>query len=295
VFRSAGVRGPFIPFARNPILSQRGLDAGRSNPVTSAGHAKFVQTKNGDWWATFLATRPYGHDQYNIGRETFLLPVTWNDGWPSVLDGAKPIPFAAPAPNLPAQARAARPFSGDFAYVDEFAGKRLSAEWIGVRTPRAPLYALEDGKLVLAPGGRFGDLQSAPAFVARRQQHHVATVSTTVSYRPRDDGDRAGLVAYQNDESLLFYGLARIAGRNVVGLYTRARSNRDVLVASAPIAGESVTLAMHANGGRMSFDYTVDGATRSLVRDVDITFLSTQKAGGFTGTIIGPYVGRSKE
>jgi xylan 1,4-beta-xylosidase len=289
VLRATSVRGPYTPFDHNPILSQRQLDPARAHPVTAAGHAKFVQTQQGDWWAVFLAVRPYAPDQWNIGRETFLLPVTWRDGWPSVLDEGKPIPFALAKPNLPAPARPSAPLSGDFGYTDDFTGNTLSPAWIGVRTPRAPLYAIERGALVLAPAGRLGELQDTPAFVARRQQHHVASIATTVTYRPRHDGDRAGLVAYQSDESYLFFGVTRIDGRDVVALYLRAKSAQDVLVASAPLAADRVTLAMHADGGRMRFDYTVGAQSIQLASDIDISFLSTRKAGGFTGTVIGPY------
>ena len=294
VFRSTSVRGPFLPYEHNPILSQRSLDGKRANPVTSAGHAKFVQTQNGEWWATFLATRPYGPDLYNIGRETFLLPVTWKDGWPMVLEPGKRIPFTAPRPNLPAQPRPAQPFSGDISYVDEFTGSTLSDQWIGVRTPATPFYKLEKGQLVLASGGQLGDLKSTPAFIGRRQQHHNARVSTTVSFSPGKDGDRAGLLAYQSDESHLFYGISRIAGKNVVALYTRAKSKEDVLVASAPLTGDTVTLTMQAEGGSMAFSYTAGGKTATLADKVDATLLSTRKAGGFVGTVIGPYTWQAK-
>jgi xylan 1,4-beta-xylosidase len=303
VFRSTSVRGPFLPFEHNPILSQRTLDGKRANPVTSAGHAKFVQTQNGDWWATFLATRPYGPDLYNIGRETFLLPVTWRDGWPTILEGGKRIPFTAPKPNIPGLPAGARPvqaFTGDISYTDEFTGSALSDQWIGVRTPAVPFYKLEKGQLVLASGGQLGDLTSTPSFIGRRQQHHNARVSTTVSFRPEHDGDRAGLLAYQSDESHLFYGISRIAGKNVVALYTRAKSKEakeakeDVLVASAPLAGDTATLTMQADGASMAFSYTVDGKTATLADKVDGTLLSTRKAGGFVGTVIGPYTWQAK-
>jgi alpha-N-arabinofuranosidase len=294
VFRSTSVRGPFKPFEHNPILSQRSLDANREHAVSSAGHAKFVQTQNGEWWATFLATRPYQEDQYNIGRETFMLPVTWKDDWPMVLENGKRIPFTAPRPALPEQPRRTLPFSGDIAYFDEFTETTLSDQWIGIRTPALPFYTLADGQLILTPGGQLGDLKNTPAFVARRQQHHIATISTTLSFHPNRDGDRAGLVAYQSDASHLFYGLTRIGGKNVVALFTRAKSTEDVLIASVTVSGDTITLTMNADGGRMTFSYIVDGVTSTLANNVDVTFLSTRKAGGFTGTVIGPYVWRSK-
>jgi alpha-N-arabinofuranosidase len=170
----------------------------------------------------------------------------------------------------------------------------LSAQWIGVRTPATQFYKLEKGQLVLAPGGQLGDLASTPSFIGRRQQHHNAKVVTTVSFRPEHDGDRAGLLAYQSDESNLFYGISRIAGKNVVALYTRAKSKEDVLVASAPLTGDTVTLTMQADGGNMAFSYTVEGKSATLADKVDATLLSTRKAGGFVGTIIGPYTWQAK-
>ena len=290
MLRSEKLRGPYAPYAGNPILSQRTLDRNRANPVTSAGHAKFVQTPDGDWWATFLATRPYADDMYNIGRETFLLPVTWRDGWPHILPDGERIAFVAPRPKLPADRPGKLPLSGDFSYVDQFDGPALAMPWIGIRTPKTPVYRLEEGALVMEHGAPMGDKQGVPAFVGRRQQHHVATMSTTLRYSPKKNGDRAGLAAIQSDESFLFFGLTRIAGKPVIALYTRDRAKTDTLVASAPIdPGHPVTLTIRADGGTMAFDYVAGGAKVTLVGDLDAGFLSTRSAGGFKGTVVGPY------
>jgi xylan 1,4-beta-xylosidase len=289
VFRSKSVRGPFVPFENNPILSQRDLDPNRANPVTSAGHAKFVQTQNGDWWATFLATRPYGTDLYNIGRETFLLPVTWNGDWPMILEPGKRIPFVAKKPRLPETPRPAQPTNGDFSYVDEFDGDKLSLAWIGIRTPHQPVYSLQGGALMLNPSAAVGDLKGVPAFIGRRQQHHIATVSTTLTHVPEKEGERAGLVAIQNDNAWLFFGVTRIEGKPVVALFARQNSDKEALIASAPFAGKSATLTLRADGGAMSFEYGSGGKTETLKAGFDASFLSTRKAGGFVGTVIGPY------
>ena len=62
--------GPYTPWEGNPILTQRNLDPSRPNPVTCAGHADLVQTKEGDWWAVFLACRPIDGEFENLERET---------------------------------------------------------------------------------------------------------------------------------------------------------------------------------------------------------------------------------
>ncbi|MCW2362308.1 MULTISPECIES: glycoside hydrolase family 43 protein [Sphingobium] len=290
VFRSRKLRGPYVPHKDNPILTQRDLDPARRDPVTSAGHAKLVQTPAGDWWATFLAVRPYADNYYNIGRETFLLPVQWKDGWPVILPHGETIPFAPKAPALPPQARPALPTNGDFAYADSFEGDRLAMQWLGVRTPDHHFYRLERGDLVLASAAPLGDKFGTPAFLGRRQQHHVATMRTVVTFSPEQEGDRAGLAAMQSDDAWLFFGLTRLNGQDAIALYARAQG-KERLVASAPIANRGpMTLTIRANGGTMSFDYAGAGGLGRLAADVDARFLSTQDAGGFTGTIVGPYV-----
>ncbi|MES2174938.1 MAG: glycoside hydrolase family 43 protein [Pseudomonadota bacterium] len=290
-FRSKEMRGPYIPFDGNPILTQRDLDPARPEMIGSAGHAELVQTQNDDWWATFLAVRPYdADDHYNIGRETFLLPVEWKDGWPIILPRGQAIPHAVKAPNLPVQPKPALPTSGDFAYVEEFDGTKLPMEWIGIRTPQKPFYQLTGGALALDNGAPLGDLNGVPAFIGRRQQHSNATFSTTLRYTPAKDGDRAGLAAVQSDRSNLFFGLTRIAGKRVVALYTRDAADADTLVAAAPVTTSGpVTLTIRVTGGTIAFDYGVGGGMKTLKDGVDATLLSTKKAGGFVGTVVGPY------
>jgi len=146
---------------------------------------------------------------------------------------------------------------------------------------------------VLEPRGRLGDLAATPAFLARRQQHHIATVGTSLRFRPAREGDRAGLVAYQSDASHLFYGVTRMGQRAVLALTVRDKGDADRLLASAPVDGEAIDLEIRFDGGRADFFYTAAGVRRVLRAGVDASFLSTSRAGGFTGTIVGPYVWRS--
>ena len=255
-----------------------------------------MQTQNGDWWATFLATRPYADDYYNIGRETFLLPVTWKDGWPIILEHGKTVPWTVAKPRLPASPTPKLPTSGDFGYTDEFDGTGLAMQWIGVRTPRTPFYTVANGTLRLNGRAPLGDRKGVPGFVGRRQQHAIADVSTTVTFAPARDGARAGLVAMQNDSAYLFFGVTRIDGQPRIALYTRSGTKTrdetapEILVSSAPLNAKApVTLSLHARGGTMAFDYQVGGKTMTLKSDLDTRFLSTARAGGFVGTVIGPY------
>ena len=292
VFRSRNVTGPFTPYAKNPILTQRDLPAAREHPVTSAGHAKLVQTQNGDWWAVFLGVRPYAPDRYNIGRETFLLPVTWKDGWPLILSQGQPVPFVAKRPNLPAQPAPALPTSGDFKYTDELDGQKLSFAWIGIRTPTAPFYALNGGTLVLKPGAPLGDLKSTPAFIGRRQQHHIASITTALTYMPDRDGDRSGLAAVASDEAYLFFGITREQGQTSITLAAPGTT-----LASAPLrltSNAPVYLKLSFNGGSGEAAYALtQDQWITLKSGFDATLLDTHRSGGFVGTVVGLYNGQN--
>ena len=292
IFRSDHVEGPYLPgpTSVNPILTQRDLDPARANPVTSSGHADLVKTEKGDWWAVFLATRPYEGGLYNTGRETFLAHVTWADGWPTILPHATPIPAIARAPGLPRDSAPAT--TGNFEAREEFAGKALGPEWMMMRSPTTNWYRIEQGALMLpARNERLGDGKQ-PSFVARRQQSPEAVVTTSVRFAPAE-GEEAGLAALQNDDYFLSVALTRKDGKLAVQVTRRdgpADPAEGKVVARKPVAMSSVQLRIHARGGRYDFDYAVKpGQWQVAAHDVDATNLSTAKAGGFVGTLIGPY------
>jgi xylan 1,4-beta-xylosidase len=295
IFRADRVDGPYVPAPAsvNPILTQRDLDPARPHPVTSAGHADMVRLADGSWWAAFLATRPYAGDLYNTGRETFLLPVTWRDGWPVILPKGRPVPTFVARPPLPLDA--APPTSGSFTARDEFDGSRLDAKWMMMRTPKDRWWRLGGGALWLQARGVGFGTAGQPSLVARRQQHADAIATTSLTFSP-DEGAAAGLALVQNDDFFLASGLTREHGQLRIALWRRAGAEqpaRGVEVANVPIAwraGTPVRLRVHARGGRYDFDYALGGGGwRTLAHDVDGTNLSTAKAGGFVGTMIGPF------
>lgn len=294
VLRSKSVAGPYVPYADNPILTQRGLPKDRPLPITSAGHADLVDTPDGQWWATFLAVRPYGDDLYNTGRETFLLPVEWKDGWPVILPAGATIPYVAAKPKLPAMT--APSSSGPFMAAESFTGPELPANWMTMRIPTSRWWSVKGGTLSLeARAAKIGD-NDQPSMWARRQQHMNATVSTTLRFTPQADGDKAGLVAVQNDDFYWFVGLVRDGGKTLVRVEKRAGKDDPVdgvVVAEKPVtltSRQGVNLRIAVKGGAIDFAYsTKPGEWNTLKAGADGTTLSTKVAGGFVGTMLGVY------
>jgi xylan 1,4-beta-xylosidase len=300
VFRSDSVRGPYRPGPANPILTQRTLPVAQQS-VSSTGHAEFVQTPRGDWWAVFLGARPYAPDTYNTGRETFLLPVSWRDGWPTIDGATGPIAFTHAAPVAPTSA-ATVPTWGNFRVRDDFTEASLPLYWNFIRKPGQSWYDLTSARGWLTIHPQPDDLngRGAPSFVGRRQQHTTATISTAMRFGPVAAGDRAGLVAFQNEMHNYCLCVALdSAGKRVVRI---ERSSTDtgaapIILASAPLAGasgETVYLKIDLRGGKIDFSYAErPNAWTLLAKDVDGTFLSTKVAGGFVGTLLGPYARRA--
>src|SRR3546814_17634625 len=109
----------------NPILAQRGLPPGRADRVEPAGQAGVVALSEGRWWGVFLATRPFAGQSTLMGRETFLLPVRWEGGWPRFLDPGEAMPPLVRRPDLPTDTAIDRS-----AWSDDFDAPALSPEWI---------------------------------------------------------------------------------------------------------------------------------------------------------------------
>ena len=290
VFRSDKVTGPYVPFADNPILTQRDL---KGSPITSTGHASFVKTPSGDWWSVFLGVRPYDDQNFNTGRETFLMPVRWEQGWPRITDHGARVPWVARRPNLPAGPRAPVPTSGSFTIRDEFNGSKLPPYWMMMRNPVGKWWRLAGGALHLdARGTALGDMGN-PSLWARRQQHLNATVTTRVRFNPPSDAAEAGLAAMQNDEYFYYLAVGRDHGKRVVRLRRRAGgpdAMAGAVLASSPIPNGPIELRINARGAAYEFGWSADGKSwHSLARNADGTLLSTKKSGGFVGAVFALY------
>ena len=292
VFRAHSPWGPFKPFAGNPILTQRDLPAGRADPITNAGHADLVQMKDGSWWVVFLASRPYEGNRYNTGRETFLLPVSWKDGWPTILDHGRSIPYTLAGPGAMARSLVA-PTSdlplGNQTVRDDFDEAALRPEWLQLRAPQRQWYELGNGALTIHPLEVNLDATLNPSFLARRQQHLHFDASTELQ-PPTAAGVAAGLAAYQSEANWYFLGTRRAANELQVFLErhegTMLRTAASNVLAVPP---SKLQLRISGDGGRYSFYYDDGQGWQPLLAGDDATMLSSEVAGGFVGTVLGPY------
>jgi len=290
IFRSKSPWGPFEAYPGNPILTQRDLPEDRPNPVTNSGHADLIQMKDGSWWAVFLASRPYEGFLYNTGRETFLLPVSWKEGWPVILEQGKPIPYVVKGPKgMKRDAQAGADLSGgNFDQRDEFDSAEPGHEWLQVHVPKQRWYELTDGTLLIHPLAVRLDEKRNASFYARRQAHQ-RFAATTELHPPKSPGTAAGLAAYQNESHWYFFGARRADRKLQLFLERRAGEATETVATAMVDVPETLRLLINGNGRHYSFFYDAGDGWQLLRDNDDASILSTEIAGGFVGTVLGPY------
>jgi alpha-N-arabinofuranosidase len=290
ILRSREVWGPYEPYEHNPILTQRDLPADRAHPITNAGHADLVEAPDGSWWAIFLASRNYGEVHYNTGRETFLLPVEWKDGWPTILEPGIGIPYVAPGPGFMSRTVTQASSTGNFTWRDEFDAATLDRAWMYVRVPKTPWADVtrHSGRLAIRPSPEGLDTLRNPAFLARRQQHTAFEASTALQV-PTQAGTEAGLAAFQNETHWYFLGVRRIADGIELFLERHSRDGKQVVATRALPAVDTLQLKIKGDGDDYDFGFDAGNGWQWLAQGQDGTLLSTDVAGGFIGAVVGPH------
>jgi alpha-N-arabinofuranosidase len=282
IARSEKATGPYEGYSRNPILTHRHL--GLDYPIVGTGHADLVETQNGEWWLVLLAMRPYGGYFYNLGRETFLTPIGWEDDWPVVNPGIGRVEFESPAPNLPEHRWPVLPA------CDHFDARTLDLCWNFLRTPREPFWSLAERpghlRLHLRPQ-TLAELVN-PSFVGRRQQHINFTARAVMEFIPRTANECAGIVLIQNNDFYFRFTITQ-EDSSIVCLVKREKGE-EITLAKQPIRAGRIYLKVLATGQAYSFYAATDYESwHPVAEDVDGRILSTTVAGGFVGAYIGMY------
>ncbi len=294
ILRSKSPTGPFVPWEKNPILTQRELDGTAPLAVTCTGHADLVVGPDGNWWSVFLGCRPFAGEYWTTGRETFLLPVTWtDDGWPQILPAGERVPYIVKAPLASRPSPLAPvPLTGNFTWRDDFTAKTLSPLWIMLRTSKETWWSLENpaGHLSLSPRAEPLGGKANPTFLARRLQHSRFDAATSFAV-PSDPGVSAGLVAFQNETHYYYLGVRRTAdGLSIFLECANGKTPGQIAIAKIPDAA-NLQLRITGEETKLSFAYaTTPGSWQTLAADADTTPITVQAAGGglhFTGAVIG--------
>jgi beta-xylosidase len=192
-----------------------------------------------------LAVRPQANGIFPLGRETFLAPVKWKDGWPEVNSG-EPIgltvqaslPSTAPVPDWKDDFDGEHLLRGPELIVT---GDALASGWYHLRTPVGHEYSLHerDSHLTLLGGGYTIRDAECPSIILRKQTALNGLWSTVIDFDPQTAYEEAGTVVYLTGYSYISLFLrASVSGIRQVVAHWPAESGEgfEVSVEVSPLA-----------------------------------------------------------
>ena len=292
IFTSENPMGPYVPAPNNPILSQRYLNSNRANKVDWAGHADLVEGTDGKHYGVFLAIRPNEKGLVNTGRETFILPVDWSGKYPVFENGLVPMEPKLKMPKGVENKTGTEGFfpNGNFTFTDNFTAPKLDYRWIGMRGPREDFITTSKYGLSIKPFAVSIKAVAPVSALFQRQQHQHFTATTTMKFTPKSENELAGLTCYQSERFNYVFGITK-KDKDFYILLQKTEKGQSKIIASAKIDVKMpVQLQVTAKGDEYKFNYSVDGVNfTNLGGIVSGDILSTNVAGGFTGSLIGLY------
>ena len=292
IFTSENPMGPYVPAPNNPILSQRYLNSNRANKVDWAGHADLVEGTDGKHYGVFLAIRPNEKGLVNTGRETFILPVDWSGKYPVFENGLVPMEPKLKMPKGVENKTGTEGFfpNGNFTFTDNFTAPKLDYRWIGMRGPREDFITTSKNGLSIKPFAVSIKAVAPVSALFQRQQHQHFTATTTMKFTPKSENELAGLTCYQSERFNYVFGITK-KDKDFYILLQKTEKGQSKIIASAKIDVKMpVQLQVTAKGDEYKFNYSVDGVNfTNLGGTVSGDILSTNVAGGFTGSLIGLY------
>jgi len=293
------ITGPYHSNPRNPILSSRHLSY--DNWINSTGHADLVELPDGRWYMVALGIRGDEQRRSNMGRESHLIPVTWETEpfWWQEVKTEWPVP-------APATGRIERvnpvPFDSTqqhrkTTFADEFDAATLNLAWNFRRYPMPGTFSLSanKGHLRLAAKPNIIEERARASLIGFRQTESDFSYSAAMRFEPDNNDVEAGLNLFQKDNNYLSFVISRQGEGHIL------KSVLSVPEQDAKITKEVRTLReLILDGYQGEIVLRVDSAENryslqySLDRGENFTeFLSTDGdhllSRGYTGAYLGLY------
>ena len=314
VSRSRTLHGSFIQCPANPVLTHRHL--GRNYPICNVGHADLVECQDGSWYAVCLGSRLVNGYHKPLGRETFIVPVIWEEDWPVFSPGTGKVEWQYPAPQFAAEPTKCEPFPEST--VNRMVQREtVDPEWNYLGTPYQRFVrvvgeglAIQMLKTNLVPwefeGEKFeffehlrklGKTKTCMPFlgIRLREPHFVLEITMDVQLQGKES---AGIVILQNNaHQLRLEGLVSLDGElefrvvRVVRLFVNGKIHYEEDILGRVLLPQNGHWRLHMEGENNRYQFAVrpedEDEWQPVAEDVDGTHLGTEMAGGFVGAYVG--------
>ena len=312
---SDNVKGPYVPNARNPILTSRHL----SNDywVNSIGHADLLELADGRWYMVALGIRSEIDTYSNMGRETHLIPVTWekepfewkfdkiekewsdlpdrerfeklrrvNYEWPvcSPLTGRVERSFPLP---FPASSQINKE-----SFRDNFDNETLNLEWNFRRVPQEGTFLInnKEGYLRLFSSKNVIENHKGCSLLGIRQIETDFEFSVKMLYNPSTPEVQAGVSLFQKDDNYLTFTIEKNSEQNIIlKLISKERKKKPIVVQKTFLKSynDSIIFKVFSNNQSYKYYYSLDnGNTFNFFAETSSDLLLSK---GYTGAYMGIY------
>ncbi|KZL70308.1 glycosyl hydrolase [Colletotrichum tofieldiae] len=181
--------------------------------VQRTGHCDVFEDDRGRWWAVLLGVRPVkSGDKYlepQMGRETFLVQVDWEDDWP-IFNKGRNITLQT-AGREPIEKVAVANENG-VKWKADLSKPSLELGWYHKNTPIKPCHSLTERPGHLRLYGNCFDLNSpeSPAMLLRKQSSYSETLRVKMLFKPSRPGYESGVTVWWSQYSYATIGIGAV-------------------------------------------------------------------------------------
>ncbi len=288
---SDNIEGPYISNPRNPIITSRHLSY--DNWVNSTGHGDIIQLDDGRNYMVLLGIRNQIERGSNMGRETFLAPVTWEREpfewketkhlWPVVspktgrIELSNDIVFNNSIQNM------------ETSFKDNFESEKLNLKWNFRRYPIENIFHLnkKDKRLNLICHPNQIKERDRAALLGFKQTESSFEYLTEMYFEPNTNGSEAGISFFQKDDNYINFTLIKDDGKHYLQVY--AVKNGELISTKKEHLEQfkgQIKFKVIADKEAYKLYFSTKGTHFNLFTSLDG---STLKSNGYTGAHLGLY------
>jgi len=299
IAKAKDIHGPWEGKKSNPVVTHRHL--GKRAKIINVGHADLIDDVKGNWHMVLLASRQF-EGVCPLGRETFLVPVVWENGWPFIGTESGMVDDNIKIESFNEDSEKRNEYINECfieKVCDHFKGK-LPVNWLTLRLPvneKDFAFSVNSRPDALRLFTKKASMRSMehPAFAGRRIRHKNWEFSAEIEFIPKNEKECAGLVLLQSEDfhyrleiflspqnNCRSLRLIKAAGENV---------NEEIVnVTELHSPKKLIILKANCINMKLSFFYETDNKNMIKLSDgQDARILSTEYAGGFVGSLAGVF------
>jgi alpha-N-arabinofuranosidase len=291
VAMSENIEGPYISNPRNPILTSRHLSY--DNWVNSTGHGDIIELDDGRYYIVFLGIRNEINRGSNMGRETFIAPLSWErepfewkenkDLWPVV----SPISGKIEKVNKVIFENSVQENSNNFR--DDFNSKHLNLKWNFRRIPLEDIYSLSKraGYLRMYCNQNIIKERSRAALMGFKQKETDFEYFVNMNFNPEKDKAEAGVSIFQKDDNYINFTVFKNEEKIFIKMYA-FQNDKIISISEQEIADYKgkIKLKISSEEDEYKFFYSTRGFRYRLFSKIKNDIVKSE---GYTGAHIGLY------